>query len=255
MTWFEFLDGTSAGFWNESIPISNFDPTFAQCSCVCDDQSSFEPSLLPSMAPSVVGTHLNQGPGIPPYSQGPASSLAPSAITTQTPPAVHPSGVSTVTPSTLAPTPVSTTSPTKQPEPPSNANPTNCNPGSNSLEPSQPAQKGPGTPDFPSMSPSVEDNEPSQAPSDLQVEDCDDVDVESCFFLALNGCRAYGNVAGIPDGALCVYPGENRKLQSLPDFILHVEDALAAEEHSANDYRAWIIAEMKYHIDSIKLLT
>ena len=64
MFWYEFIDGTSTGFWPSTgeqftgIESLLFTPTFASCSCLeCpSDQPSTSPTLIPTYQPSISPT-------------------------------------------------------------------------------------------------------------------------------------------------------------------------------------------------------
>ena len=66
MFWYEYVDGTSTGFWPSTgaqfmgIESLFFSPTFASCSCAeCSStQPSREPSLIPTVSPTMISTFV-----------------------------------------------------------------------------------------------------------------------------------------------------------------------------------------------------
>ena len=227
--WFEFIDGTSTGFFSKTPQDSYFfQPTFATCACTeCDSEdeatgsptlaptpglpvteapapttpASASPSDAPSLKPTLAPTSpsdLNPAPG--------GNTVSPTSGPTEGPtptPSQGPSLLPTKEP-TRAPTPGPsvelTREPTLSPTGPSGGNP---GPGGDTVPPTLISTVAPV------CAPGSDDTEPpaevNPGPPGPDSEECVPTD---CNSFAIFNCRTSGlENSNIPDGALCVYQG------------------------------------------------
>lgn len=144
--WFEFLDGTSTGFWPnvdaEASATYYFDPTFAECSCInCSPSTPTTTTTTPTPNPG-------PGPIAPPT---PATTPSPTPNLTRLPtpvPFPRPTSTQTASPipnATQLPTPAPTSAPVSSPTPNPTALPTS-NPAPSSTQRPTPNPTLPPTP-------------------------------------------------------------------------------------------------------------
>jgi hypothetical protein len=246
--WFEFIDGTSTGFWSKTPQDEYFfQPTFATCACTeCDSED--EATGSPTLAPT---------PGLP-VTEAPTS---------------YPSKATTVSPS-KAPSPVPTPGPTGSPTDSPSVEPTlepTVSPTSEFFPASQtvlptliptvapvcdPASHGGTEPPTPSGA--------MPGPPGPGGEECQVGDFTDCNSFSIFNCRTRG-LENIPDGALCVYQGPqntgNRNLQVLKAAIASAKNFGKAYGSSALQKliesgelvgQQDIIAAMNRHLDQLE---
>jgi hypothetical protein len=143
--WFEFIDGTSTGFWSKTPQDSYFfQPTFATCACTeCDSED--EATGSPTLAPT---------PGLP-ATEAPSSS-----------PSNAPTTPASAMPTTVSPSKAPSSFPTEGPTLAPARGPTGSSSDSPSVQPTREATLSPTGPSGGNPGPRVDTVSPTSGPTE-----------------------------------------------------------------------------------------
>ena len=285
--WFEFIDGTSTGFWSKTPQDSYFfQPTFATCACTECDDSEDEATGSPTLAPTP-GLPVTEAPASTSPSNAPSlkPTVAPTSPSDLNPgprgdtvwPTSGPTEGPTLSPS-QGPSPLPTEEPTRVPTPGPTRSPLASPSNAPSLKPTfaptfpfdlNPGPRGDTVPPTsgstlaPVCAPGSHDTEPpapagvNPGPPGPGSEECVPTD---CNSFAIFNCRTSG-LEDIPDGALCVYQGPNntgnRNLLDAMKRHLAGGSSTLQKLIESGDFveKQDIIDAMKRHHDIIDALT